>query len=542
MRWWRRKSRDEDLDREIRSHLELEAEEQQESGLSPEGARYAAKRTLGNATLLKEGLREVWRCAPIDRLAQDLRYALRQVKKTPGFAIVVIATFALGIGVNSALFTITDAVLLKLLPVHDPQQLVLVGAGPGFAMPYPAYEEFRDHNQVFSSILAYTDTELTARFGNSSGRVHAQLISGSFFKTLGVGTILGRPILPSDARAGAAPSAVISFDVWQSRFGGSRDIIGRLLPLNNVPFTIVGVTNPRFRGVELGFEPTVYVPISLEPQLNPGSKRLVANTTWWIHILGRLRSGVSRQQAKAGLAPIFANFLQTAVREAPPDWPPGMKHAFLRQRIVVSNGSAGLSQLREQFREPLLALMGAALLVLLVACLNIANLLLARGVARRREMAVRLALGAARSRLIRQLLTESVLLASIGGVAGFLLGQAIEHVLGTRILGSIGSLQLSGDARVMLFTTAISLLGGCFFGLLPAVRVSRDDPAGTLREDSPDCPQGGCAKCPLAVLWSPRKSLPLLCSYPAPLFLSAPCRSLILSIEGSLAAESCCSP
>jgi predicted permease len=358
-------------------------------------------------------------------------------------------------------------------------------AVPRFALPYPAYEQIRDHNQVFSSVLAYADTDLTARFGDTSDRVHAQMISGSFFKTLGVDTIFGRPILPDDDRPGAAPLVVISSHFWRQHLAGASDIVGRSLLLNGVPFTIAGVVTPRFSGVELGFSPDVYVPISLQPRLNPGSRQLQASTTWWLHILGRLRFGVFPEQARANLGPVFAGFLRTAVREYPPDIPQAMKDEFLRQQVIVSDGSAGISRLRKQFREPLLVLMGAALLVLFVTCLNLANMLLARGVARHREMAIRLTLGAERSRLIHQLLTESVLLAVIGGAIGLLMSSVVEHFLAVRLLYP-ASLQLGGSVRVILFTAAIALLGGCLFGLLPAIQVSRRDPAGALKDDPQD--------------------------------------------------------
>lgn len=496
MFWLRRKQREQDLERELLSHLEAEAEEQEENGLSSEDARYAARRALGNTTSIKEKAREMWSWVWLERFAQDVRYASRQIKKAPGFAVVVVVTFALGIGVNSALFTVTNAVLLKMLPVHDPQQLALVGvvnpkhAEPGFAMPYPAYEQIRDHNQVFSSVLAYGDTDLTARFGDTSDRVHAQLISGSFFTTLGVETVLGRAISPDDDRSGAAPLAVISAHFWRQRFAGAPDVIGKILPLNGVAFTIAGVVNPRFFGVELGSNPDVYVPISLQPRLNPGSRQLQASTTWWLHILGRLRSGVSPEQARANLGPVFAGFLRRAVREAPPAIPQALKDEFLRQQVVISNGSAGLSRLRKQFREPLLVLMGAALLVLVVTCLNLANMLLARGITRQREMAIRLSVGAGRSRLIRQLLTESVLLAAIGGIAGFIVSAAVEHILVTYLPYTDG-LQLNSGIRVVLFTAGISLLGGCLFGLLPAIRVSRGNPASALKDNSQDLHGGG---------------------------------------------------
>jgi len=395
MRLWRRKNREQDLDRELRSHLELEAADQQEQGLAADTARCAARRALGNVTRVKEQTRATWGGALLDRLWQDLRYAARQLKRTPVFALVVVVTFAVGVGANAALFTVTNAVLLKMLPVHHPEQLVIVGVvgpehgQPRYAMPYTAYERFRGRNQVFSSVLAYADADPTARIGDVADRVHAQLVSGSFFQTLGVDTILGRPILPGDDNAGAMPVAVISAHFWQQQFAAAPDVIGRALPLNGISFTIAGVVNPRFPGIELGSSPDVYVPISLQSRLDPGSLQLQSSTTWWLHIVGRLRPGVPLRQAQASLGPVFQEFLRTAVREAPPDIPQGMKDEFLRQQVVVSNGSAGLSHLRRKFREPLLVLMGAALLVFLVTCLNLASMLMARGVARHREMAIR---------------------------------------------------------------------------------------------------------------------------------------------------------
>jgi predicted permease len=461
---WRR-LRDRDLERELCAHLELETAEQKENGLEPEDARYAATRVLGNKTLLKEAVRVLWGLMPLERVWQDLRYGLRTLRKNPSFAATAILSLALGIGGNAAIFTAVNAVLLKMLPVRDPRQLALLRP-----VPYPAYELLRDQNSVFSSMLACAGISLAG----SAGPIDGQLVSGSYFETLGVSAALGRGLTTADDLPSATPAAVISYGYWQNRFAANPRALGQSISLNGIAFTIIGIAPPGFFGLELGNRPDVYVPLNLEPRLRPGSDALRARLRWWVTTMGRLRPGVSERQAQADLDRIFPEFLRATVANVPLGGSENRTAAFLRERVVLEPGSKGLSKLRKQYAHPLLVLMGVVGLVLLIACANLANLLLSRSVAREREIALRIAVGAGRGRVIRQLLTESIALAALGGAAGL----ALAH-WGIRLLPS---LDLRLDLRVVLFTASLSLLTGIVFSVLPALRASQIEIVPALKQ------------------------------------------------------------
>jgi predicted permease len=486
---FRRPKLADDLKAEIRSHLEMEERENLESGMAPDEAHYAALRRLGNVSLAEERSREMWIWSTVETLLQDLRYGLRQLRRSPGFAAVAVLTLALGIGANTAIFSVVDAVLLRMLPVRDPQQLVLVGvagprqSAPNFGMPYPAFEHFRDNNRVFSSMLAYGGIGLTVTLNGFSTKSNGALASGSYFGTLGVNAWTGRTLSPQDDSPASAAAVVLGYRYWRGRFGSDPSIIGKSVLLNRVPFSIVGVAPPGFSGLQLGADPEYYIPISFEPQLLPGSRRLQSGSTWWLTIMGRLRPGVSMSKAQANLNQLFPAFLRETAAEAPPNWPQSMKNAFMKQRIVLAPGSQGQSKFRERFRAPLLILMGIVILVLLVACTNVANLLLARAAARRREVAMRLALGAGQKRVTRQFLTESVMWASAGGFAGLAIAVCCTRLLRELFLRQAAFLDVQIDGRVVLFTAGISFLVGIAFGLAPALRTSREDPGMVLKGD-----------------------------------------------------------
>ncbi|HMJ62485.1 MAG TPA: ABC transporter permease, partial [Bryobacteraceae bacterium] len=468
---WRRKLRERDLERELCAHLELEAAEQRENGLASEEARYAARRALGNTTLLKEAVRGMWGLMPLERFYQDLRYGLRTLRKNPSFTATAVLSLALGIGGNTAIFTAVNAVLLKMLPVRDPRQLMLLRP-----VPYPAYEVLRDQNGVFSSMLACASVGLAG----TAGPIEGQLVSGSYFETLGVDAALGRRLTIADDLQSATPAAVISYSYWRGHFAADPAALGRSISLNGIPVTIVGVAPPDFFGLDLGNRPDVYVPLSLEARLRPASDALRARLRWWVTTMGRLRPGVSERQAQADLDRIFPEFLRATVASVPLGGSENRKAAFLRERVILEPGSKGLSKLRKQFARPLLVLMGVVALVLLITCANLANLLLSRSVAREREIALRVAVGAGRGRVIRQLLTESIVLAALGGGAGLALAQ-----WGIRLLpGLLGapSVDLRLDLRVVLFTASLSLLTGLVFSVLPALRASQIDIVPALKQ------------------------------------------------------------
>jgi len=499
MRWWRPKSREQDLDRELRAHLELEAEEERESGLPADQAQFAAQRHLGNTTLLKEAVRESWGWASLERLGQDIRYGLRLLRKNAGFSVVAILSLALGIGANTAIFGLINALLLKSLPVRDPQSLLFIakqaegGVDPSFY--YETYQRLRAEQPFFQELAAYGErVRMNVSVDGIAESTVGQLVSGNYYSVLGVPPAAGRVFNPDDDRVPSAhPVAVISYQYWQRRLGGSAAAIGTKVLIDGTPFTIVGVTPPGFFGLEVGDAPEVSVPIMMQPQVMPDKENWLGrahNTVDWLIIFGRLKPGVTIPQATGGLQVLFRNIqteLATEIGLGKASW----RQEWVEAKLVLVPGGAGLSHLRRPYAEALYILMGVVGLVLLIACANVANLLLARASARQREIALRLAIGASGARVIRQLLVESLILSGLGGVLGVGLSYWVSALL-VRFLsvgGPMIRLDLSPDWRILGFTAAISMMTGVLFGLAPAMR-------GTRFELSPALKQGGRGSSP----------------------------------------------
>ncbi|HUK51762.1 MAG TPA: ABC transporter permease [Candidatus Binatia bacterium] len=445
---------------------------------------------------------------------QDIRYAIRMLAKNPWFTLIAVLTIALGIGANTAIFTVVDAVMIRSLPVADPQRLVTLtdpdshghtfGSDTGelSLLSWAEYSYLRDRNDVFSSIFAadssFTDAEVTV--GGSAPGVSAstetalaQLVSGAFFSTFGVQPAAGRLFSPEMDRAhGGAPYAVISYEYWKQRFGLNPSALGSTLRIHGTAFEIIGVTPPGFFGDTVGDAPQVWLPIMMQGAVYPGRDYLdatpaVVNIHMWLHVMARLKPGVTLDQARTHINVQFKQYVESALSRSASER--DRKHA-LDQYLNLRPGGRGSSTLHGSFGDPLKVLMALVGLVLLIACANIANLLLARGAVRQKEFAVRMAIGAGRTRLIRQLLTESLLIALLGAVAGVMLAQWADALLlhlasrGSFVGSPVIQLDLQPDPRVLAFTLALATLTAILFGLFPALRAARLNLAPVLKAAS----------------------------------------------------------
>jgi predicted permease len=429
-------------------------------------------------------------------VARDFRFALRSLRKSPVFTTVAILSLALGIGANTAIFSLINQLILRPLPIRDPGAIVLLkGAGRHYggnngrnALSYPMYQDLRDRNAVFSGMMCRY--QLTATIGVTSQVevANSELVSGNYFPLLGIGAALGRVFTASDdLRAGAHPYAVISYAYWQSRFAKDPHIVGQTLRFNNYPLTIIGVAQPGFDGMEPGLPAAIFVPVTMAASVRPGFTNMYDRRQRWINAFGRLKPGVSMDHAKAGLQPLFHQIinlevLDAAFRNAAPD----AKRQFLNMYLDVLPGSQGNTFLRRQYDTALLVLMCVVALVLLIACANLASLLTARGAARQKEIAVRLALGSSRGRLVQQLLTESLILSAAGAALGIGLAVLIVKGLLSFMPSNISGYNISSlpDGEVLAFTTGLALLAGILFGLIPALQSTRPDIAPVLKDQA----------------------------------------------------------
>jgi putative ABC transport system permease protein len=440
----------------------------------------------------------------MNAILNDIRYALRGFLKSPLFTTVAILSLAFGIGANTAIFTLLDQVMLRLLPVKNPQQLVLFtmrgrhygGNNGENAISYPMYRDFRDHNQVFSGMFCRYPLDASLGYGNHTERVDAALVSGNYFPVLGVGAALGRAFTADDDRVrDGEPLVVLSYDYWKTRFAGDPAILGKTLVINSHNMTVIGVAQQGFDGVQLGFKPKIFVPIAMKKIMTPNWDDMDNRRQRWVNAFGRLKPGVTLEQAKASLQPFMHSMLEMEVTE------PAFRHAsnydraqFLKCWMDLLPGSRGRSYLREHLATPLWVLFGITGAVLLMACANLANLMLARASARRKEMAIRLAIGAGRARIIRQLLIESGLLSLFGAAAGLALAWWADQLLLKAYLTSDaqnGVLSTAPDTRVLAFTLGVTVLTTVLFGLVPALQASRSYVAPTLKDQAGSVLSGG---------------------------------------------------
>jgi predicted permease len=424
----------------------------------------------------------------------DFRYALRTLIKAPAFTIVVVLTLALGIGANTAIFSLTDQVLLRMLPVKSPEQLVVLD-GPGAfrgrsfnngTFSYPMYRDVRDQNTVFDGVAARFPAPLTLLAGGEAERVSGELVTGSYFDVLGVHAHIGRTLTPDDDRTpGGHPVAVLSHNFWMRRFAGDPSVLNRTISLNGLPMTIVGVAPAGFFGIVVGENPDVMVPVMMKAQMTPTWDDLQSRTSRWLTIMARLKPGVSAAQAEAAMNVVYRQINELELKQLT-NVTPLFHDRFLSKHLFLRPGQKGRSDLRQQFTTPILVLMGMVGLVLLIACANVANLLLARGAARQKEVAIRLALGASRGAIVRQRLVESLLLS--GG--GALLGLALAWWTGALLLkmlpddGSVQTLSAVPDLRVTLFAIGTALATAILFGLAPALQSTRPALVSTLKDEA----------------------------------------------------------
>jgi predicted permease len=454
------------------------------------------------------------------------------LSRTPGFTAVAVLTLALGIGANIAIFTLLDQILLRFLPVKDPQRLVLLtmrgrnygNNWGGNAISFPMYQDFREHNQVFSGMFCRFPSRVSVSFGGQAERAEAELVSGTYFDVLGIGAALGRTFTPDDDRVpGGNPLIVLSFDYWKTRFNSDRAIVGRTLILNEHNMTVIGVAQAGFDGVELGYSPKLFAPISMQHELVITQRDMLKDRrSRWVNAFGRLKPGVTQEQAKASLQPFMHSMLEMEVLE------PAFSRAsaftreqFLKCWIDVLPGSQGRSDSRRQLSTPLWLLMATTGAVLLIACANLANLLLARASARQKEIAVRLAVGASRGRIVSQLLVETLCLSALGALAGLGLAFAAVHALmATYLPMDAGGLKISTvpDLRILLFALAVTFLTTLLFGLVPAMQAIRPDLAVTLKDQAGAVLGGGHGRLRKALVIA-QVSLSLLLLIGAGLFL-----------------------
>ena len=439
-------------------------------------------------------------------LLRDFRYSLRSLRKSPVFLTVAVLSLALGIGANTAIFTLINQLILQPLPVRDPEQLVmLAGRGKHYGgnngpdrISYPMYQEIRDKNPVFSGMFCTYPGTVSASFQGRTELIGADFVSGNYFPVLGIGAAVGRTFTASDDLIqGGHPLAVLSYGYWRARFGADPRILGKQIVVNGRALTIIGVSQAGFDGVEPGRAPQIRIPITMRDELpHTAFSRLNAPRFRWVEVFGRLKPGISPEKAQAGLQPLFHQILSREVTEKPfAKAAPFVKQEFLKMWMEVMPGSKGRSNLRKTYSKPLFALMGIVGLVLLIACSNLTNLLIARASARQKEIAIRLALGAGRGSLIRQLLLESLQLATVGGALGVGLAVLIDRALISFLPSGHTPLSLSStpDWTVLGFTFAISLAAGALFGLAPALQSTRPKLATTLKDQAGSVIRGGSA-------------------------------------------------
>jgi predicted permease len=487
---FRRRTLGSELDAELLYHLAETADRLEAGGLPREEALRVARIRLGNYSIQKERTRDMDIVQWLEQTRSDLLYASRQLKLSPAFTIVAVLSLGLGIGANTAIFQLVNAVRMKTLPVQNPQQLARItyvrpshrsgwGSSRSADLTYAQWQQLQTQHEPFSDVLAFSAARFNLTTGGEPRFAEGVYVSGSFFDALGVSAIVGRTLNARDDSQHCNAAAVISYGFWQREFGGDPQVLGRKLTLNGYSVPVIGVTPASFFGVEVGTSYDVAVPLCSDRLISERT-RLDPRTAWWLSVMARLKPGWTIKEASAYLRTLSPRIMEATL---PAEYNPNFAKLFLQNKLFAENASTGISSLRQEYEQPLYMLLAISGLVLLIACANLGNLLLARATVRESEIAVRLAIGAHRVRLVRQLLTESLLLA----ICGTLLGGGLAFVLSRSLVALISSSQnpvyvdTSLDWRVLGFAAAVAILTCLLFGLLPALRATRLSPVSALR-------------------------------------------------------------
>jgi len=491
--WFRRGSLERELDHEIQYHFDRRVADLTASGIPEPEARRRVSVEVGLAQV-REEVRDVWLGRWLRDFLYDLRFSARSLVRSPGFTCATLLSLALGIGATTAIYSLVDQVILHSLPVREPERLVLVDwKGPQFAngfgsfnlMSYPICRDLQQQTRFFEGVLCRAETTVNLSAAGDPRPVSAEIVSGTYFPVLGVGPAIGRVIGDQDDAAPlAGPVIVLSYDFWQSQFGGAPDVLGRKVLVNQHPMTIVGVAAARFRGIDVGVVPAFWIPASMSEQIIPAFHDLLGRTRW-MQILGRLRPGLTAGQAQAGLQPWFKARLEEDTHRAGfPNFTAEDRRLFLASTLQLTSAAQGHSGLRRSLTQPLWLLFAATGVLLGLACLNVAGLFLARGSARGREIGTRLALGASRGRIGRQLLADGLLLSFAGGTLGIALGPPAVRALISFLPREVASnaLQASLSPRLVAFAILASVVSGLLSSLAPALHAGRDNLIASLRE------------------------------------------------------------
>src|SRR5882724_8619986 len=495
LNWFRLRKLESDLDRELKYHIDRRVSDLIHSGLPEPEARRRAALELGGATQVREEVRDIWLTRWLRDFVYDLRFSARSFLRSPSFTATAVLSLTLGIGATTAVYSLVDQVILHALPVDHPERLVLIDwngfqmaetFGSDNVMSYPICRDLQQQKQFFDDVFCRHATTINLSTGGEPTPTAAELVSGEYFSVLGVSPALGRLLTINDDQVpGSSPVVVLSYDFWKNQFGSAQDIVGRKVLVNQHPMTVVGVAAQAFHGIDVGELPSLWIPAVMSAQAIPGFNPLLDRRTRWVQILGRLKQNVSLAQAQTGLQPWFKAMLdedtrRTNIARASAEH----RREFLASTLALTPAPRGHSVLRHDFARPLWVLFVATLVLLALACLNVAGLFLARGSARHREVSTRLALGASRGRIGRQLLTDSVLLAFTGGLLGVVMAPiAVRTLIAFLPQNTAASgLHANVDTRLLLFASLVSLATGFLAGCVPALQAGRKSLDSSLRE------------------------------------------------------------